>query len=157
MFQNEHVLNCIIISDVSGNPVQRRRRLRRKAPFHLDYESVATSNDNDGCSSENVRQIGGNERFNWPTIVSTSATPETPRIGARLRLEASVAGEPECILWLKVCFVRRLRAFSEKLRTADRSHVDAFRRCSTITSSPFSDSIPLTSGFTQFPSKTRTD
>ena len=87
--------------------MQRRRRLRRKVPVHIEYDSAATSNDNDRCSSENVRPIEGNEPFNWPTIVSTSATPETPRIGARLRLEATVAGEPECILWLKVRFARR--------------------------------------------------
>ena len=83
--------------------IQRRRRLRRKTGRNNDsFLYNEPSESPIGQSISDSPKIASNETANWPEIVSTALTPETPKIGARLRLEATINGEPQCVLWLKV-------------------------------------------------------
>ena len=87
--------------------IQRRRRLRRRSDrnnesYYSNMTALAPSLPPIGSISDSSKIGLINNTSNWPEIVSTALTPETPKIGARLRLEATINGNPQCIIWLKV-------------------------------------------------------
>jgi hypothetical protein len=85
--------------------IQRRRRSRRIHTTAKADESYDKPVDNGLKMAQSKLNLIS--PVNWPQIITLNSTPESPKDGGRLTIQAKISGDAQCILWLKVSFMNK--------------------------------------------------